>query len=102
MTVHEALELFGYNYWANTRMFAAAEGLARDQHDLLVVGSFPSVLATLDHIVRAERYWLHQWMGDSPAPLRPRPTLSDLKWELDAVQADRVSFLGSLTDVDLQ
>lgn len=54
MTITEARELFGYESWANARMFEAAGELTQEQCDAVVASSFPSIGATLAHIVSAE------------------------------------------------
>ncbi len=105
MTTAEAMELFEYGSWANARTFAAAEALAREQLEASVASSFPSVLATLAHIVGAEWIWLRRWQGESPATAPAwagGSTLAELRAELGVVQAERAAFLAPLTDADLE
>lgn len=104
MTTAEARELFSYGSWATALMFSAAEALTQEQFEELAVSSFPSIRATLTHIVGAEWIWLRRWLGDSPtsAPVwADTPTLAELKLQLAAVEAERASFLARLTDADL-
>jgi uncharacterized damage-inducible protein DinB len=104
MTIAEAREMFGYGSWATALMFIAAEALTQEQLEALAVSSFPSIHATLAHIVGAEWIWLRRWLGDSPtsAPVwAGTPTLAELKIQLVAVEAERASFLAPLTDADL-
>jgi uncharacterized damage-inducible protein DinB len=104
MTTDEAGELFGYGSWATARMLGAAEALTREELEAPAVSSFPSVLATLAHIVGVEWLWLRRWLGESPTSMpawTDKPTLAELKAQLAAVEAERASFLDSLTDVDL-
>jgi uncharacterized damage-inducible protein DinB len=104
MTTHEARELFAYCVWANGRVFDAAEALEPDQLTTPVASSFPTVLATLGHIVAAEWVWLRHWRGQSP---RAMPTwvseskLPELRGQLATVQAERDQYLASLSDADL-
>jgi uncharacterized damage-inducible protein DinB len=102
MTIEEVTELFGYGSWATMRMFAAAEALTPEQQTAVVASSFPSIRATLAHIVGAESFWLSQWMAAS-VPSTPLATLTiaELRGQLETVEAQRASFLASLTSVDL-
>jgi len=105
MTTNEARELFDYGSWAAARVFSAAEALTEEQLEAPATSSFPSVSATLAHIVGAEWIWLRRWLGDSPtsAPVwGGKPNLTDLKVQLAAVEAERASFLAQLTDADLE
>jgi uncharacterized damage-inducible protein DinB len=105
MTTGEARELFGYGSWANARMFGAAEALPQEQLGAVAASSFPSVRATLSHIVGAEWVWLRRWLGESPTSVPAwtgKSSLAELKAELAAVEAERASFLARLTDADLE
>ena len=105
MTIAEAKEIFGYASWATALVLQAAESLPREQLDAPAVSSFPSIGATLSHIVGAEWLWLRRWQGESPtsAPIwAGTPTLSEIKAELAAVEAERAAFLERLTDADLE
>jgi len=104
MTTGEAKELFDYGSWANARMLAAAEGLAAEQLDAAAASSFPSVRATLAHIVAAEWIWVRRWLGESPASAPAwagGATLAELRTHLAAVEAERAALLNRLTDADL-
>ncbi|HEX4966082.1 MAG TPA: DinB family protein [Thermoanaerobaculia bacterium] len=105
MTTGEARELFGYESWATALMFSAAEALTQEQREALAASSFPSISATLAHIVAVEWIWLRRWLGDSPKSMpawADKPTLAELKVQLAAVEAERTSFLAPLTDADLE
>jgi len=104
MTNHEARQLFDYNSWANARMFSAAEALTAEQLEAPLVSSFPSLMATLAHIVETEWTWLRRWLGERPAASPAwvdEPSLRELKAQLAAVEAERASFLAGRTDADL-
>jgi uncharacterized damage-inducible protein DinB len=104
MTTAEAREMFDYGSWATALMFDAAEALTQEQLEAPAVSSFPSIHATLAHIVGAEWIWLRRWLGDSPtsAPVwAGKPTLAELKIQLATVEAERTGFLAPLTDADL-
>jgi uncharacterized damage-inducible protein DinB len=96
MTTREARLLFDYNSWANARMFSAAEALTAEQLGAPVVSSFPSLIATLAHMVETEWVWLRRWRGESPAASpawADEPSLRELKAQLGAIEAERASFL---------
>ena len=101
MTIHEAKELFDYGSWANALMLGAAEALTSEQLAAPLASSFPSVIATLGHIVGVEWLWLRRWLGESPMSIADwitQPVLADLKVRL----AERASFLAQRTDADLE
>jgi uncharacterized damage-inducible protein DinB len=105
MTTDEARQLFGYGSWATARMFSAAEALGQEQLEAPIVSSFPSIGATLAHIVGTEWIWLRRWLGTSPTSgpdWAVKPTLTELKVQLAAIEAERASFLARLTDADLE
>jgi uncharacterized damage-inducible protein DinB len=105
MTIDEARQLFDYGSWATALMLSAAEALTQEQAEAFVVSSFPSISATLAHIVGTEWIWLRRWQGDSPtsAPAwAAKPALTELKVQLAAVEAERTSFLARLTDAALE
>jgi len=104
MTIDEARNLLDYNVWANARMFDAVEPLASDRLTMSVASSFPSIRATIGHIVVAEWVWLRRWLGESPgaAPAwATESSLAELKAKLERVEAERAAFIGGLTDADL-
>ncbi len=105
MTIDEARELFGYGSWATALMISVAEALTREQIEAPATSSFPSIGATLAHIVGAEWLWLRRWQGESP-PSMPiwtgTSTLPEIKAELATVEAERAAFLDRLTDADLE
>lgn len=105
MPISEARQLFDYNSWATARMFTAAEALTPEQLEASLVSSFPSLKATLAHIVVTEWVWLRRWLGESPtgAPAwAAEASLRELKAQLAAIEAERASFLAERTDTDLE
>ena len=103
MTLDEARELIAYDIWANGLVFAAASGLSEEQLRRDIPSSYPSVGATLAHIVSTEWVWLRRWLGESP---RSAPAwvaaaeLSELQSQMTAVESERGAFLAGLTDGD--
>lgn len=59
--------LFAYNSWANTRMLECVAKLDQEQYNRDMGNSFPSVKATMEHILGAEWIWWKRWHGESPA-----------------------------------
>jgi uncharacterized damage-inducible protein DinB len=104
VTTNEAKELFGYGSWATALMFSAVEALAEEQVESVVASSFPSIRATMAHIVAAEWIWLRRWLGESPTSVpawEDKWSLIELRGELVEIEVERAAFLSKLTDADL-
>jgi len=105
MTVGEARDLTAYNKWANGVVFSAAAGLSPDQLTHVVPSSFPSVRATLAHIVSTEWVWLRRWLHESPTSVPAwvaSADLADLRVRLTAIEGEREAYLADLTDTRLE
>ncbi len=89
-----------YNAWANARLYDAATALKDTERKKDVKGYFRSLHGTLNHLLVADRIWLHRLTGEGEAPSRLDATLYENFGELrDAREAeDRrlVSYVGSL------
>jgi uncharacterized damage-inducible protein DinB len=100
----EVLELYAYNRWANERALAGAGELSAEQYNRPLAGSFPSLRATLEHLLSAEAVWLSRWRGN---PLGRAPDLTACTdaaalgrgWE--AHWAEQHRFLATLAEGDL-
>lgn len=104
MNREEARTLFVYDAWANALMFEAVAALPPEQPTRPVAGSFPSLLATLAHIVGAEWIWMRHWLGESPTEVPGwlrTPALADIRARLAVVEHERDTFLAKLSDADL-
>lgn len=100
----EIQELYAYNRWANRRILAAAAGLSAEQLGRDLGSSFPSVLATLTHVLAAEWIWLERWNGRSPTGL-PAWDLSDrpaLERRWNEVEQAQSYFVAALAEPDLE
>lgn len=101
MNMSDIRPLFAYTEWANARIFECIDGLSDEQYTRTIESSFPSIAATLAHIISAEWIWLRRWKGESPlaapewAGGAARETLHE---ELRAIEAERDAFLATLTD----
>lgn len=100
MNLHDLRTLYDYNQWANSRFFGCLQTLTPEQLRSHIQSSFPSLLATMGHIVGAEWVWLSRWQGHSPSsfPLwLEDPTLDDLRSRLLEVESERAEFLEGLS-----
>lgn len=104
MTTDDIERLFAFNRWANARTIAAAEGLGDEKLNRDCRSSFPSVFATLVHMLGAEWIWLERWNGSSPAAwpdLDALKTIADLRARWAPVEAGQRGLLGGLDDAAL-
>jgi uncharacterized damage-inducible protein DinB len=100
-----ARELLRYNTWANKRVLDTVAALDTGQFTRSLGGSYPSVQATLTHIVWAEWVWLERWQGRSPKELftpEEFPSVSELRNRWCQIQVSQEAFGGSLTAEQLQ
>src|SRR4051812_32460037 len=105
MTLGEARDLITYNRWANAQVFAAAAGLSEERLTQVIPSSFPSVRATLAHIVSTEWVWLRRWLNESPTSVpgwMARADLADLRVRLTDIEGEREAYLAGLTDARLE
>ncbi len=94
MTPEEALTLVEYNAWANHRAAAAAALLSPAEFSRDLGSSFPSVHATLVHIMGVEWLYMERWQGRSPTafPSAARfPSLEALRGPWAAVEQEWLS-----------
>ena len=95
----DLIDQIAYNHWANLRVLSAAARL--DPADLTrkVSSSFPSVHATLVHLLWAEELWLERWQGRSfAASLDPRefPDLESLRRRFQDICDRQLAYLDGL------
>jgi uncharacterized damage-inducible protein DinB len=98
-------EFCRYNTWANTAMLDIAARLTLEQFQSDLGGSFPSVQATLTHIMWAEWIWLERWTGGSPTDVfssQDFPSVPVLGHRWGQVQMAQTRFVDSLTSEALQ
>jgi uncharacterized damage-inducible protein DinB len=98
-------DLYGYHWWANRRLFevTTALGEAMAAREVGTQFSFPTLTRMFAHIYGADSIWLSRWKGMSPAGLPGGDirTLADLRGRWDALEAEQLAFLESLTGADL-
>ncbi len=105
MTLPEILEIVRYNCWANRQVFGASVGLTLEQQETYVASSFASIRETLAHVVGAEWYWLHIWIGDiatANSPLNRHPSVMELQTQLSAIESQRETLLEAYQQEDLE
>jgi uncharacterized damage-inducible protein DinB len=57
-----------YNRWANRHLYSAAHDLTTEELNLDKGAFFGSLLATLNHILCADRIWMKRFTGTGEAP----------------------------------
>lgn len=104
MTLDEVRELFGYNAWANRRMFDGVAPVPEEQYLQDLKSSHGGIHGTLAHLVWAEQLWLARWQGQPNPPVpqgRDLRTLVDVRARWEAIEAERTAWLADFTDARL-
>lgn len=102
--IQEIRELYAYNRWANHRVLDAVAALDPASFTRDLGSSFPSVQATLAHILGAEWIWLSRWRGTSPTGIPASwdlSTLDALRARWVHVEREQAAYVAGLTDADL-
>lgn len=94
------------NAWANRRLLAACGGLSQAELEAPRTGFFPSLKATLNHILVVDWFYVDGLEGGRLGPkawANPTPcaTVSDLQREQAAVDARLIAVCDALTDASL-
>ncbi|HEX2723883.1 MAG TPA: DinB family protein [Gemmatimonadaceae bacterium] len=104
MTVAELIDLYEFNRWAHERCLAAAAELNSEEYGRGLPGSFPSLRATLEHLLAAEVVWLSRWEGHSlgdPPDYGGCKDVGSLTSLWNSFWNRQRSFLEALTEDDL-
>lgn len=95
-----------YNAWANVRLYRMAHQLSDEQYRRDVGAYFKSLHGTLNHIMVADRIWMHRLTGTGEHPKSLGAILFD---DLPSLSAARqledqriVSVVASLSDAQLE
>ena len=93
--------LFAFNRWANERTLDAVAALTPEQYARPLGGSFPSLRATLEHMLGAEITWLARWHGEVAGRVTDFSDCADLaslraRW--DATWGEQQRYLDGLTE----
>jgi uncharacterized damage-inducible protein DinB len=102
--IDEIRGLYEYNRWANSRFLDATAGLSDEEFNRDLRSSFPSVQATLLHILAAEWIWLERWHGTSPTELPPwdTGTHAALRAQWRIIEQEQQAYVNSITDGQLR
>jgi uncharacterized damage-inducible protein DinB len=95
----------GYNAWANERLYDAASRLSDADYRVDQGAFFKSMHGTLNHILVADRIWMHRFTGEGDLP----PSLDAILYEefeplrnARRVEDARIAaYVGDLTDADV-
>jgi len=104
MTRDELVRLFRYHRWANGRILDAAAKLSPEEQTRDLKSSFPSVLATLVHLLSAEWIWLQRWKGSSPSAwpeMQSMTSVETVRRRWSEIEAEQKAWIESRTEADL-
>lgn len=105
MNHYDLTSLLGYNEWANKRIYSTIKELTVEQLNRPLGSSFPTILATLSHIIAVEWVWLQRWQGVSPKA-EPKwsmnPSVEELRHHLDKVEKERAAYFWDKEESDLK
>jgi uncharacterized damage-inducible protein DinB len=100
----EIRELYAFNRWANALVRGAVANLSDEEFARDLKSSYPSIQATLLHIMASEWVWLARWLGTSPAGMPAGwelYTVAQIEQEWSALETAQAAFIDRLTDADL-
>jgi len=101
-SLHLALRAMAYNNaWANHRLLSACASLTQPEFEAPRTGFFPSIQATLNHILVIDRFYVDALEGGTLGPAAwanpvPCPTLPQLHAEQAAVDRRLIACCNSL------
>ena len=113
MLTHHLYTMACNNAWANHRLLRACEALSPQDFVALRTGFFPSIKATLNHILTVDWYYVdaleRSLRGESPRaepwrffdPQEPFASATALSAEQHAVDRRLVALCAGLTDADV-
>jgi uncharacterized damage-inducible protein DinB len=91
------------NAWANHRLLSACAGLTQPEFEAQRTSFFPSIQATLNHILTIDWFYVDALEGGSLGPAAwanpiPCPTVSELRAEQAAVDRRLIAWCESLDE----
>ena len=100
----QTLRAMAYNNaWANHRLLAACAGLTQAEFEAPRTGFFPSIQATLNHILIIDRFYIDALEGGTLGPAAwadpiPCPTVSDLRPAQAAIDRRLIAWCEALDE----
>lgn len=95
-----------YNHWANVRLYDMAAGLPDELYRKPVGVYFKSLHGTLNHLLTADRIWMHRLEGKGDHPGKLNATIHDdlasLREARFAEDQRIINFVGTLDDADFE
>lgn len=95
-----------YNAWANARLYDAATALTDFERKRDVKAYFTSLHGTLNHLLIADRIWLHRLTGEGDRPDRLDAILfeqfADLREAREAEDRRLIDYVSTLSAADLE
>src|ERR1700685_667451 len=98
------LRVMAYNNaWSNHRLLSACAALSQAEFDAARTGFFPSIQATLNHILTIDRFYVDALEGGTLGPAAwadpiPCPTLSELRPAQAEVDRRLIAWCNSLDE----
>ncbi|MCA9860553.1 MAG: DinB family protein [Thermomicrobiales bacterium] len=96
--------IYEHGRFANGRLLDRAEHLSDDALDAERPGMFGTIRSTLLHMMQAQHSWLRRVQGLDPVEpwtLETFPTIADLRNRWNALDAENLAYLATLTDDQL-
>jgi uncharacterized damage-inducible protein DinB len=97
--------LAAYNAWANLKIYEAAAALSDADYRADRGAFFKSVHGTLNHLMVADKIWMHRFTGEGEAPTRLDLILfesfEDLRREREREDARIETYVTGLAEADL-
>lgn len=95
--------LVDYHYWANDLLLEKVDSLTAELFSRELGGSFPSIQATLAHMMNAEAVWLSRILGRPVAGVTAGdlPTTRSVRPLWGPLEAELRSLVTQLTEADL-
>jgi len=105
-SLHQTLRAMAYNNaWANHRLLSACAALTQAEFEAPRTGFFPSIQATLNHILVIDRFYVDALEGGTLGPAAwanpiPCPTLPELHAEQAAIDRRLIAWCNSMDTSD--
>ena len=96
--------LYRYNWWATQQILEGVNALSSSEFSRDLGGSFPSIRASLLHILWVELMFFKRWSGESTRELSAPPALETVEAILSVwqqLEAERKEYFAHLKDAEL-